>query len=101
MELSIVSQLETVTRYKFELVFIARVIRSHKVRRNWFGFKLNCCVLLLLLQVSTLLGMNLLFQDEDETNAVVWFNEIKKAIKRLPYASKGPIPLSNHAHFYL
>jgi len=40
-------------------------------------------------QVSTLLGMNLLFQDEDETNAVVWFNEIKKAIKRLPCASKG------------
>ena len=40
-------------------------------------------------QVSTLLGVQLLLQDEDETNAVVWFNEIKKAILRLPCASKG------------
>lgn len=35
-------------------------------------------------QVSTLLGVQLLLQDEDETNAVVWFNEIKRAIQRLP-----------------
>ena len=40
-------------------------------------------------QVSTLLGIQLLLQDEDETNAVVWFNDIKKAIQRLPCASKG------------
>ena len=38
-------------------------------------------------QVSTLLGVQLLLQDEDETNAVVWFNEIKRAIHRLPCGS--------------
>lgn len=47
-------------------------------------------------QVSTLLGIQLLLQDEDETNAVVWFNDIKKAIQRLPCgSSKGypsPVP---------
>lgn len=37
-------------------------------------------------QVSTLLGVQLLLQDEDETNVVVWFNEIKKAISRLPHS---------------
>jgi hypothetical protein len=40
-------------------------------------------------QVSTLLGVQLLLQDEDETNAVVWFNEIKRAIQRLPCGTKG------------
>ncbi|XP_046652205.1 rho GTPase-activating protein 12-like isoform X3 [Daphnia pulicaria] len=39
-------------------------------------------------QVSTLLGVQLLLQDEDETNAVVWFNEIKRAIQRLPCGTK-------------
>lgn len=43
-------------------------------------------------QVSTLLGVQLLLQDEDETNAVVWFNEIKRAILRLPCGTKGNIP---------
>lgn len=55
-------------------------------------------------QVSTLLGVQLLLQDEDETNAVVWFNEIKRAILRLPcgtkettnhYPSPFPSPLIN------
>lgn len=40
-------------------------------------------------QVSTLLGVQLLLQDEDETNAVVWFNEIKRAILRLPCGSSS------------
>lgn len=44
-------------------------------------------------QVSTLLGVQLLLQDEDETNAVVWFNEIKRAILRLPCGTKGNIPM--------
>lgn len=35
-------------------------------------------------QVSTLLGVQLLLQEDDETNAAVWFNEIKRAIGRLP-----------------
>ncbi|XP_057379603.1 rho GTPase-activating protein 12-like isoform X2 [Daphnia carinata] len=39
-------------------------------------------------QVSTLLGVQLLLQDEDETNAVVWYNEIKRAIQRLPCGTK-------------
>lgn len=43
-------------------------------------------------QVSTLLGVQLLLQDEDETNAVVWFNEIKRAIQRLPCGTKGDTP---------
>lgn len=54
-------------------------------------------------QVSTFLGVQLLLQDEDETNAVVWFNEIKRAIQRLPcgnrettnhYPSPLPSPLT-------
>jgi Rho GTPase-activating protein 15 len=40
-------------------------------------------------QVTTLLGLQLLLQDEDETNAVVWFNQIRRAIQRLPCGSRG------------
>lgn len=40
-------------------------------------------------QVSTLLGVQLLLHDEDETNAVVWFDQIRRAISRLPCSRKG------------
>ncbi|XP_046654512.1 rho GTPase-activating protein 12-like isoform X3 [Daphnia pulicaria] len=45
-------------------------------------------------QVWTLLGVQLLLQDEDETNAVVWFNEIKRAIQQLPCGTK--VETTNH-----
>lgn len=51
-------------------------------------------------QVSTLLGVQLLLQDEDETNAVVWFNEIKRAILKLPCGSRGELcKLYIHFHY--
>ena len=35
------------------------------------------------------MGLQLLLQDEDETNALVWFDQIRRAIQRLPCGSKG------------